>query len=798
MLNSTQSQSQSQTSSGAFWGAMNREVGTIHAARNVGENGADQYSMYGLAGTRHSELQGALVAAFAGLTRGCSRERVSEFVRNIEVTARNQGDQTYQQAMATLMVLAFQTRDCRGSGKGERDLSRWMLLEMYRRFPRTVEALVPLFPEYGYWKDLALMIQDCTTGVDTSAKGRRTVRVNPSFVPLVNHLYQTWADQLLQDQQTLTDAETAPPGSEKPKLSLAAKYVPKEGRSFDRKYGCAKRLAQLLYPEQFRTDFRTAMRLFRQMVTRLNRAINTTECLMSAHPLQWHDIRFQLVPGCLLRRCRRAFLNLKGGSKCRQNDPRSVARSRVQCAKNLERHLELAKQGKVQVKGKQNFIHQIVEAHLVKQDCYTMRVDSKLSRAELDLLQLQWNDHREKLRAKIESEGLKVDRGVSLVDVSGSMNGTPMIVAVSLGLMVSELAPEPFGNRFLTFEDCPKWVEFQPDWPLNRKIATALMAPWGGTTDFLKAMDLMLEVSVKHRLQPEQLPEWFLVASDMQFNVANASGYGSYPTIAQNLEGETQLLRALREENAWSRPRGGFGERGTTTPWQTHHDILVKAFHQAGLKACGKPYTLPRMIYWNLRGDTVGFPVQSDTPNTQMLSGVSADLLPLVLEQRIDQFQEREPPTPWELFVKAMDQERYDPVLRTVATTGEGCFQGFQPPVRETEDSDTDDSMPELEPASPPAPPAVPKVTTGPAVTEDHTTSQPNSNWSHHQVANWLTSVCHHDEKIAEAVRREQVDGGTMRVIVQQADRESLVELGITSRIQQSRIFSQWAKSPDT
>ena len=37
-----------------------------------------------------------------------------------------------------------------------------------------------------------------------------------------------------------------------------------------------------------------------------------------------------------------------------------------------------------------------------------------------------------------------------------------------------------------------------------------------------------------------------------------------------------------------------------------------------------------------------------------------------------------------------------------------------------------------------------------------------------------------------------------MRVIVQQADRESLVELGITSRIQQSRIFSQWAKSPDT
>ena len=60
---------------------MNREVGTIHAERNLGENGADQYSMYGLAGPGASQVQAAFVAAFAGMTRGCTRERVGEFFR---------------------------------------------------------------------------------------------------------------------------------------------------------------------------------------------------------------------------------------------------------------------------------------------------------------------------------------------------------------------------------------------------------------------------------------------------------------------------------------------------------------------------------------------------------------------------------------------------------------------------------------------------------------------------------------------------------------------------------------------
>ena len=772
------STSTSTETSDAFWGAMNREVGTIHAERNIGENGADQNSMYGMAG-KGSQLSGAFVAAFAGLVRGCDRERVGQFVRNIEASTT---PTNHKNSMATLIVLAFQTRDCRG-GKGEKDLSRWLLLELYQRFPRTIDALVPLFPEYGYWRDLSLFIQDCSTPASKVAKGKKQrTQVDPKYQPLVSHLYRVWADQLLQDEQTMIDYRYSPPESgEKPKLSLAAKYVPKEGRSFDRKFGASKRLAELLFPEQFRKDFRGAMRLFRQLVSGLNETINTTERLMSAYPPKWDDIKFTLVPGCLLRRCRRAFLNLKGGSKCRENEARSIQHNRIKCADNLKAHIELGKQGKVTIKGKQNFLHQIVESHLI-QASFSAIVDTTMDQSELDLLQLQWNDHRQKLMAKVEAEGLRVDKGCSLIDVSGSMAGTPMIVAVTLGILISEMAPLPFGDRFLTFEDKPTWVEFERDWPLSKKISHALKAPWGGTTDFMAAMDLMLSVAIKHSLQPEDLPEWFLVASDMQFNAANRAGSSYYPSIEGNVE--ASIMSSIRGSTSYKTPT-----------WQTHHDIIVKAFHNAGIKACGRPYKLPRMVYWNLRGDTVGFPVQADTPNTQMLSGFSPDLLTLVLEQRTEDYEDKGPPTPWDTFVKAMDQERYDAVLQMVEKVGEGTFRDFTAPVRPSDSGDgdtssTDSSMPDLEefPTESCHPPPPPQEVGGGAGA-----GQSRSDWDCYQVADWMRESVTGNNDILSCVRREQVDGKTMDVIVSQADRESLVELGITSRLQQSRTFSQWS-----
>ena len=69
-----------------------------------------------------------------------------------------------------------------------------------------------------------------------------------------------------------------------------------------------------------------------------------------------------------------------------------------------------------------------------------------------------------------------------------------------------------------------------------------------------------------------------------------------------------------------------------------------------------QPYDV-QQIYWNLRGDTVGFPVQTDTPNTQLISGFSVSLLKLFLTgDDIATYVEPEKvvPTPWDTFVKQL------------------------------------------------------------------------------------------------------------------------------------------------
>merc|ERR1711924_481509 len=69
----------------------------------------------------------------------------------------------------------------------------------------------------------------------------------------------------------------------------------------------------------------------------------------------------------------------------------------------------------------------------------------------------QWASMRRDVDAQIAATGVKRGALVSLVDVSGSMAGVPMEVSIALGLLVSDLADEPFKHRVLTFESQPRW-----------------------------------------------------------------------------------------------------------------------------------------------------------------------------------------------------------------------------------------------------------------------------------------------------------------------------------------------------
>ena len=125
-----------------------------------------------------------------------------------------------------------------------------------------------------------------------------------------------------------------------------------------------------------------------------------------------------------------------------------------------------------------------------------------------------------------KKSGLAVDLGkmISLVDVSGSMCGTPMEVAIALGLLVSEIASPAYSNRCLTFSATPTWVEFRPSMSLDEKVTKMRHAPWGMNTNFEAAIEKIMEVAVEAKLSPEDIPD-LLVFSDMQFDQASSTRY---------------------------------------------------------------------------------------------------------------------------------------------------------------------------------------------------------------------------------------------------------------------------------
>ena len=605
-------------------------------SKTPGENGA----------LEHSDAGSPLVALFFKLVRSLPDDSLASLTAAVPAEPAS---------LADLTVLAFQTRATRGMGKGEKDL----FFQMLAALPvEAATATLHLVPHFGYWKDYLLM-QDIA-GIDAAVKDKALSLL---------------ADQLLKDAAELEAAEKE---ARTPNLTLAGKYAPREGSAFD---GLAKRLSNRLFGNK---NEAASARKYRKLVASLNRALLTTEVLMAAN--RWAEIEFARVSSLCLQRSRKAFLNeaLKGklapaqeetGNRHPEDEQRVTARHNLRKA--------LLEKGAKAVKGKQLYPHEIA------QKC--MRGGrTELSTLEADLMHAQWEAMREGVKeamaaaaeareaavAEAAGEGAPleavaalraalpkpVDLGklVPLIDVSGSMVGTPMEAAIGLGLVVAELSHPAFRNRAITFESSPQWVHLDGAGKVASKVRALQGASWGGSTDFEAACELVLGCAERARLKPDEVPD-LIVFSDMQFNEARGAHcmYGRY---------------------------GG----GRVASWETHHERLTRRFAEVGRAVCGEPYAAPRIIYWNLRGNTAGFPVQADAPNTQMLSGFSPSLLKLVLAGKDlvgDEKQVRLPdgtvkvvregPTPEETMRAALDDPAFDAVRLALAGVEEGPLAGY-------------------------------------------------------------------------------------------------------------------------
>ncbi|KAJ1425035.1 hypothetical protein B484DRAFT_451289 [Ochromonadaceae sp. CCMP2298] len=586
----------------------------------LGENGALEHSA--------ESVGDDLVALFFALVRDAPIDRVKGLVDACLSTV-DAG------RLADLFVLCIQTRDCRG-GKGERQLFYTMLLHLYEAFPSTVMQMLSLLGEFGYYKDF-FQIGELVAG-------------QPQFDAISRKIADLVANQLIADEEALDVGKS---------ISMCAKYAPRQGSRFSsgKNKALFNDLVTKLYPAPTQSK-----KLYRQLISRLTKALDVPEVKMCGK--RYAELNFSKVPSLCTKRCAKAFLNEKLQEAPTADEDLTGNRhpddaDRVACRQNLRLAALDSK-----INGAQLYPHEIVKTLY---EAGSGARGKQCGSLEKQVLDAQWKCLRTNLLDQLaatqsEGKGKPVDLGrlVPLSDVSGSMEGIPMLVSIALGILVSEVNHPAFRDRVLSFDSNPSWINLTGLGSIAQKVDVMRQAPWGGSTNIQKAFELICAVVREHRLPIHEVPD-LLIFSDMQFDCA-------------------------------AEERGG--QR------QTQLEAVRAMFHKVGMEVCGVPYPAPKIIFWNLRGSTVGYPAAADDSNVQMLSGFSSALLKYVLEGGEEEVEEEEevvdPDTgavsvvkvkatasPYQTLRKVLDGERYHAVRTLLSRSAEGLLgeYSFEPPA---------------------------------------------------------------------------------------------------------------------
>ena len=496
-----------------------------------------------------------------------------------------------QEALEDAFVLAFHSRNIRG-GKGEKAVFQSLYGRLCETQGVVAQALLDLIPHYGCWNDL-LVLAETTQRKEISQA-------------IVNF----YADTLVKESKL-----------EKP-ATLAAKWAPREGSKHSE---MAKRIAWALFPPQLVEKHAGRMRHYRRLTADMNAKLNTVETLMCTD--RWDTIVPGSVPGRAGKLYSKAFLNLPSTYHAK-GEPKPTGEfrcpdnaKRMKCRQNFEAYYAAAANGKAKINGADTlFPHEVVQQ--ASEDRYG------LSSAEKDHLNAVWLGMVEKAKA---SGGL--GRSIFMSDFSGSMSGTPYWVSMALGILGSQVCSDEFKDKLMTFDSNPTWHHFTADSDLFERIKTIEDSSIGQglSTDFQKAMDLVLETLKTKRMRPGQEPENLIVLTDMGWDQACSSSETSDYT------------------------GNSYRHVVKTSEWQTQIAMIQEAFRRAGedMWGPGQGFTAPRIVIWNLRAGTTDFHATADTPGVAMLSGWSPTQFEILMKEGPRQM------TAYEMLRLELDDPKY-------------------------------------------------------------------------------------------------------------------------------------------
>lgn len=327
---------------------------------------------------------------------------------------------------------------------------------------------------------------------------------------------------------------------------LVAKWLPREKSAH-------KDIAKILMKE-----FKLTPKEYRRMLSENTDVVEQKMCAK-----QFDQIEYKHVPSLAMARYGNAF---------KRNDS----------ARFVE-YKEAIAAGAVKAKATSLFPHDLIRS----------------VRSEPEIANAQWKELKNYI-----PEGVSI---LPIVDVSASMtcpasgSVTCMDVSVAVGLYLAEKQKSAFKDVIVTFESSPKMFQI-PEGTLAERVDAIRKAPWGGSTNFEAAMMLVLRHAVQNNVHPDDMPDYLICCSDMEFNQSSC------------------------------------GHR-------TNFDVAKQAFAEAG-------YILPTLIFWQLNGRMNNLQVKAHTENTAMISGFSPAIMEAVLGCNT--------PTPRSIMEAAVMNPRYD------------------------------------------------------------------------------------------------------------------------------------------
>lgn len=191
------------------------------------------------------------------------------------------------------------------------------------------------------------------------------------------------------------------------------------------------------------------------------------------------------------------------------------------------------------------------------------------------LLNVMWENQRDFLNG--------YDKNIMVIaDTSGSMqfpNNLPLSNAVGLAIYISERNKGAFKDHFITFSENPQMRHI-----VGKDIVEKVSGfEWEvANTNIDKVFELLINTAEQNNTKQEELPSHLIIISDMEFDMGIVSKNGT------NFESWKNL----------------FKEKG---------------------------YNLPKIVFWNVAGNTNGVPTTKFDNDVIMVSGFSTSILENIL-----------------------------------------------------------------------------------------------------------------------------------------------------------------------